>query len=76
MVGTRSATPGGVRQTRRVVRSLTGKGLTVTSGLASGIDTAAHRETLECHGRTIAVLPSGITRLAPVANRDLGEDIV
>ena len=76
VVGTRSATPDGVRQTRRVVRSLTHSGLTVTSGLAIGIDAAAHRETLACHGRTIAVLPSGITRLAPAANRDLGEDIV
>ena len=46
VVGTRSATPDGVRQTRRVVRSLTDRGLTVTSGLAIGIDAAAHRETL------------------------------
>ena len=76
VVGTRSATPDGVRHTRRVVRSLTDRGLTVTSGLAIGIDAAAHRETLAGHGRTIAVLPSGITRLAPAANRDLGEDIV
>ena len=68
VVGTRSATSDGVWQTRRVVRSLTHSGLTVTSGLAIGIDAAAHRETLACHGRTIAVLPSGITRLAPAAN--------
>ena len=76
VVGTRSATPDGVWQTRRVVRSLTRRGITVTSGLAVGIDAAAHRETLACGGRTIAVLPSGITRLAPAANRDLGEAIV
>ena len=71
VVGTRSATPDGIHQARRVVRSLTGRGLTVTSGLAIGIDATAHRETLACDGRTIAVLPSGITRLAPAANRDI-----
>lgn len=76
VVGTRSATPDGIHQARRVVRSLTDRSLTVTSGLAIGIDATAHRETLACSGRTIAVLPSGITRLAPAANRDLGEDIV
>lgn len=76
VVGTRSATAEGIRQTRRVVRSLTGAGITVTSGLAIGIDAAAHRETLACGGRTIAVLPSGITHFAPAANRDLGEAIV
>ena len=76
VVGTRSATPEGIRQTRRVVRSLTGAGITVTSGLAIGIDAVAHREALACSGRTIAVLPSGVTRFAPAANRDLGEDIV
>ena len=58
------------------MRSLTQAGLTVTSGLAIGVDAAAHRETLERGGRTIAVLPSGITRVAPAANRDLGDDIV
>lgn len=72
VVGTRSATPDGIHQARRVVRSLTNKGLTVTSGLAIGIDATAHRETLARDGRTIAVLPSGITRLAPAANRGLG----
>ena len=76
VVGTRSATPEGIRQARRVVRSLTAAGITVTSGLAIGIDAVAHRTTMECGGRTIAVLPSGITRCAPAANRDLGEDIV
>ncbi len=76
VVGTRSATPDGIRQTCRVVQALTQRGLTVTSGLAIGIDAAAHRETLERHSRTIAVLPSGITRIAPAANRELGEGIV
>ena len=76
VVGTRAATPEGIRQARRVVRSLVGEGIAVTSGLALGIDAAAHRQALECRGRTIAVLPSGITRLAPAANRGLGEDIV
>ena len=76
VVGTRSATVDGIRRTRRVVRSLAEAGVAVTSGLAVGIDAAAHRETLACGGRAIAVLPSGITRFAPAANRGLGEDIV
>ena len=75
VVGTRQATADGLSRAERIARLLVGAGVTVLSGLAIGIDTAAHRACLHAGGRTIAVLGSGIRRMYPVENEALAEQI-
>jgi DNA processing protein len=77
VVGTRSASPDGLEQAARLARELVENNVTVVSGLALGIDTAAHTATLNAGGRTVAVIGQGIqTPLYPAANRELAERIV
>lgn len=75
VVGTRQASEDGIRRASTMSRLLAGQGVTVVSGLAKGIDTAAHRAALDADGRTIAVLGTGITKCYPGENRDLAEAI-
>ena len=75
VVGTRSATQQGLVRASLMARLLTESGIAVTSGLARGIDTAAHQAALDAGGRTLAVLGNGITQVAPRQNRALAEDI-
>jgi DNA processing protein len=75
VVGTRDASPEGIRRAGRMARGLAARGVTVVSGLARGIDTAAHAQTLDSNGRTLAVLGTGITRCYPSENADLSERI-
>lgn len=75
VVGTREASDDGIRRAANMSTLLAEQGVTVVSGLARGIDTAAHRAALEAGARTIAVLGTGITRCYPSENRDLAEAI-
>ena len=76
VVGSRNATPQGISNAEQFARAFSSAGLTIVSGLALGIDAAAHRGGLEAAGSTIAVLGTGADILYPQRNRALGERIV
>lgn len=75
VVGTRDASTDGVKRSGRMARLLVERGVTVVSGLARGIDTAAHHAALAAGGRTIAVIGTGIRKCYPAQNRELAEAI-
>jgi DNA processing protein len=75
VVGTRRPTPYGLAAAERLSGDLAKAGLTIISGMARGIDTAAHKATLAEDGETIAVLGCGVDVLYPVENRKLYEEI-
>lgn len=75
VVGTRQASEAGIRRAQHMSALLVEHQVTVVSGLARGIDTAAHRSALDSGGRTLAVLGTGITRCYPAENRDLAEEV-
>jgi len=76
VVGTRSASVYGKETTRQFVEGLAASGITIVSGLAVGIDTQAHKTTLDVGGRTIAVLGSGIDVIYPRRNKKLAHRIM
>jgi DNA processing protein len=73
IVGSRNATPQGIGHAEAFAEALSGAGLTIVSGLAVGIDAAAHRGGLGGAGSSIAVVGTGLDRIYPSANRDLAE---
>lgn len=76
IVGTRKPTPTGIETAKNLARELAEKGIGVTSGLALGIDAAAHAGALSVKGLTIAVFGTGINRVYPRQNRQLAEEIL
>lgn len=75
VVGTREPTEDGLERARRTARELVGKGFTVISGLATGIDTAAHTAAIEAGGRTIAVIGTPLGDNYPPQNKSLQDQI-
>jgi len=76
VVGTRRPTPCGIAAAERLSADLAQAGLTIVSGMARGIDTAAHRAALSVNGRTVAVLGCGADVVYPSENRRLAAEIV
>jgi len=75
IVGSRNPTAGGIRNAESFSAHLASRGFSIVSGLAQGIDAAAHRGALGAGGTTVAFLGTGIDRVYPAANRQLAHDI-
>ena len=75
IVGSRSATPYALDVAGRLAGELAARGVVVVSGLARGVDSAAHRGTLHVHGVTVAVLGSGLDRVYPAEHEPLARSI-
>lgn len=75
VVGSRKASPEGQQRAAQIAKGLVERNFTVVSGLAEGIDRAAHAAALECGGRTIAVIGTPLGQFYPKANKDLQQRI-
>ena len=71
VVGSRNATPQGIQTAESFARHLAAQGLCIVSGLALGIDAAAHRGALAAQGETVAVIGTGADRIYPARNKEL-----
>jgi len=76
VVGSRKATPEGIRRAQALGKALVTREITVVSGLAKGIDTAAHTAAIEAGGHTIAVLGTPLDQFYPKENRELQERLM
>jgi DNA processing protein len=75
IVGSRNPTPQGIQNAERFAAAFSDCGLSVTSGLALGIDAAAHRGALSVGGQTLAFIGTGIDRIYPARNKELAIEI-
>lgn len=76
VVGTRHITSYGIEVTKKIILDLVKAGFTIVSGLAKGVDYLAHREALNNHGTTIAVLGSGVDRIYPPEHEKIAQEII
>lgn len=75
MVGSRNPSSGGKRTAFEFAKALSESGITITSGLASGIDGECHKGALEGIGGTVAVIATGIDRIYPASNKNIAHKI-
>ena len=75
IVGTRNASEEGIKKAKRLSKELVAKDFTIVSGLATGIDTAAHESAIENAGRTIGVIGTPINKYYPKENKNLQDKI-
>ncbi len=76
IVGARNCTAYGTRMARRIARELSEMGVTAVSGLARGVDAAAHRGAIDARARTVAVLGSGVDVIYPPEHQRLADEIL
>jgi len=76
VVGTRHPTPYGLGMSERLACDLAGAGVIIISGLARGVDTAAHRGAVNARGKTVAVFGTGVDEIYPRENKKLAEQIL
>lgn len=76
IVGSRKSSPEGLRRAKSLAKALVERGVTVVSGLADGIDSAAHEATLAAGGRTIAIIGTPLNEVHPARNRALQERLM
>jgi DNA processing protein len=76
VVGTRHPTPYGIGMAERLASDLASRGLVIFSGMARGVDTAAHRGTLKAKGKTVAVFGTGVDVIYPRENKKMAEGIL
>ena len=75
VVGSRRASVYGQQTAQQLAYELASRGVTIISGLARGIDAAAHRGALKAHGRTVAILGNGLTQIYPPEHAQLAKQI-
>ena len=76
IVGSRNPSAGGRQMAQDFAQQLSATGLTITSGLALGVDAASHLGALVCGGKTVAVTGTGLDRIYPARNHKLGQQII
>lgn len=76
IVGSRNPTSGGLENAQRFAEYLAANGFVITSGLATGIDAAAHEGALTAQGKTIAIMGTGINTVYPARHRELAQRIL
>jgi len=75
IIGSRNASDDGLRRASKLAKELVREGVVIVSGLAEGIDTAAHTTAIQLGGRTVAVIGTGLDQTFPTKNRDLQNQI-
>jgi DNA processing protein len=76
VVGSRRVSPEGIKRAEKVVRKLVEHGAIIVSGLAEGVDTAAHRAAIEAKGRTVAVIGTPLDEVYPKSNAELQHQLM